>query len=278
MSPFLQLLARLLDKEQLQRVEDLGLQRALDRMADLLYCPKCGGPALEDADHCTQCPKCAPGAPKCCTVAFLHLPIVPAAKQGMLSDQCTHHPAHAGVHATSRRWVKGLAESRSRTEHERRLSLASRCFFVFCSLCNEPWHPGTQCMSPETQLELLRQRMAGNKNGAEEFRRKVCGPLIWISRWKKPLRRAHLSDAFVQHIQMRDLERANACFATSFSKSGMIQTLLLWNLLPQEQEVMSLASIRATAKQCPSCGMATEKSEGCNKMVCGACDTCWCWR
>ena len=28
-------------------------------------------------------------------------------------------------------------------------------------------------MSPETQLEILRQRMAGNKEGAEEFRRKV---------------------------------------------------------------------------------------------------------
>ncbi len=51
-----------------------------------------------------------------------------------------------------------------------------RCFFVFCSLCNLPWHPGSQCMSPETQLELLRQRMAGKKDGAEEFRRKVRAP------------------------------------------------------------------------------------------------------
>jgi E3 ubiquitin-protein ligase RNF14 len=41
---------------------------------------------------------------------------------------------------------------------------------------------------------------------------------------------------------------------------------------------MSLATIKEHAKQCPDCGMATEKSEGCNKMVCGNCGAYWCWK
>lgn len=52
-----QLLGQLLSEEEVQRVEDLTLQRALDRMSDLIYCPRCRSPALEDDDHCTQCPR-----------------------------------------------------------------------------------------------------------------------------------------------------------------------------------------------------------------------------
>ena len=54
----LQVLAALMSAEEVQRVEDLTLQRALDKMSDLIYCPRCQAPALEDDDHCTQCPKC----------------------------------------------------------------------------------------------------------------------------------------------------------------------------------------------------------------------------
>ncbi len=53
------MLGRLLTAEQMQRIEDLTLQRALDKMHDLIYCPRCQAAAIEDADHCTQCPKCA---------------------------------------------------------------------------------------------------------------------------------------------------------------------------------------------------------------------------
>ena len=36
--------------------------------------------------------------------------------------------------------------------------------------------------------------------------------------------------------------------------------------------------MQETAKRCPSCGMAIQKSEGCNKMTCGACGAAFCWR
>lgn len=45
----------------------------------------------------------------------------------------------------------------------------------------------------------------------------------------------------------------------------------------QEHEMMSLAEIEKTSKQCPSCGMAIQRSEGCNKMVCLACAAAFCY-
>ena len=40
------------------RLEALTLQRTLDRMADLVYCPRCSQPVLEDSTHCAQCTRC----------------------------------------------------------------------------------------------------------------------------------------------------------------------------------------------------------------------------
>lgn len=48
----------------------------------------------------------------------------------------------------------------------------SKCFFVFCSLCNESWHPGTVCLSAQDKLELMRRRMEGSKSGEQEFRKR----------------------------------------------------------------------------------------------------------
>lgn len=34
------------------------LSRALDRMDDVVYCPRCDTVSLADTDGCAQCPKC----------------------------------------------------------------------------------------------------------------------------------------------------------------------------------------------------------------------------
>ena len=49
----------MLSAEELERLETLTLQRTLDRMADLVYCPRCSVATIEDDSHMAQCTQCA---------------------------------------------------------------------------------------------------------------------------------------------------------------------------------------------------------------------------
>lgn len=102
-------------------------------------------------------------------------------------------------------------------EDEDNCAQCSKCFYAFCSLCNESWHPGTKCLDAESKLELMRQRMMGTKSGEREFRKR-------------------------------------------------------------EAELQNLAHIQKNCKQCPSCGMAIERSEGCNHMICTSCGGHFCYK
>eukprot|EP00889_Picochlorum_renovo_P003171 jgi/Picre1/30201/NNA_005570.t1 len=48
-----------------------------------------------------------------------------------------------------------------------------KCFFVFCTLCEEGRHPGIECVGPETKLEILRKKAAGGgRSAVADLRRK----------------------------------------------------------------------------------------------------------
>ncbi|CAM6106641.1 unnamed protein product [Calypogeia fissa] len=141
------LLRDLLDKEALERWQELLLQKTLDSMPDVVYCPKCRTASIEDPDHLVQC---------------------------------------------------------------------SKCRYSFCSLCLANWHPGQNCMTPEAKLRLLQARAKG------------------------------------EETERMERELINECLDMDY--------------------------IKKEAKQCPTCKMAVQKSEGCNKMTCLNCGGYFCFQ
>lgn len=49
-------------------------------------------------------------------------------------------------------------------------------------------------------------------------------------------------------------------------------------LRKKEQEYKSLIEVKKTSKPCPCCGIAIQRTEGCNKMTCSSCGAYFCWK
>ena len=95
--------------------------------------------------------------------------------KGLLSDEQNSRLEAVELERTLNHMMDAVYCPRCSTislEDQDNCAQCSKCFYVFCSLCNESWHPGSGCLNAEDKLELMRRRMAGNKSGEQEFRRR----------------------------------------------------------------------------------------------------------
>ena len=95
--------------------------------------------------------------------------------KGLLSDEQNLRLENVELERTLNHMMDAVYCPRCSTiclEDEDNMAQCSKCFFAFCALCNESWHPGTQCLTPEQKLALMRRRMSGSKSNEREFRRR----------------------------------------------------------------------------------------------------------
>lgn len=120
---------------------------------------------------------------------------------------------------------------------------------------------GTNCVSAETKLAMLRRKMEGGGRAALEDLRRQEQELLSVAQIEA--RRAAAAGWTVACLAQRSRLPPHA--PPGCQQPENLPGLSFWS-----------SPLQKMAKRCPKCGMATQKSEGCNKMSCGGCGAYWC--
>ncbi|KAK9802927.1 hypothetical protein WJX73_008936 [Symbiochloris irregularis] len=184
-------------------------------------------------------------------------------------------------------------------------AICSSCFFVFCSLCQESWHPGTQCMSPEVKLRVLRERIAGNKDSAHALVQKEY-ELMSLAHIQKTTKPCPMCNMAIQKQEGCNKMVCSACGAffcyrcgiaisgyDHFSAGGCVlfemDEIMRWEAQMAQQihgNMQGEGAVqqherpgrrRPTSMRCPRCGQAVERRGNNNHMACWACQQHFCF-
>ena len=145
----------------------------------------------------------------------------------------------------------------------RHTSAATRAHLLRARWPAPPRPAGTQCVSAETKLAMLRRKMAGGGRAAVEELRRQEQELLSVAQIE--VGRAGGAGA-----------GAGARDACAFLQVAPVPAPPRSPRSPNAHSTSLHARTQKMAKKCPRCGMATQKAEGCNKMACGGCGAYWC--
>lgn len=183
-------------------------------------------------------------------------------------------------------------------------AMCSKCLFVFCSLCQESWHPGTQCMSPATRLKILRERMAGNKASAHSLVQQEF-ELMSLTAIEKSSKACPVCGMAIQKQEGCNKMTCGSCGAyfcyrcnkpisgyEHFRDGGCVlfelSDIMRWEHELQDQ-INRHMGIRPEIRQparalddrnqstCPRCGQGNARMSNNNHMACWACQQHYCF-
>jgi len=229
-----------LDDAQFQRWERLTLERTLDCMIDLVYCPRCDAAVVEDEDHLAECSQCFLNFCSLCREPW-HTGrqcLDPDAKLRLLQERMK---GRSGADE----WLKG----RMKKEQELISELKSQSLIQKCS---------KQCPACKMAIEKSEgcNKMTCGNCGAYFCYR--CGKLI--SGYE------HFREGECVLFEWQDIQDFNARMAGQHAQVHI-------DLQMQRRNPV----LRVNLTRCPNCGQQNLKEQQNNHIACWACNMHFCF-
>nr|GMD94347.1 E3 ubiquitin-protein ligase RNF14 [Ipomoea batatas] len=296
------LLRRLLGEEEFEHWESLMLQKALESMSDVCYCPRCETICIKDEDNHALCPKCYFSfctlcrdkrhvGVECMTPEMKLRYLQERQYSSNLNDDQRYHERELINELLSVKEIHHSAKqcpscmmAISRTEGCNKV-VCNNCGQSFCYRCNKAIDEyGCDCRDGQSEL-FPQEEIQSCEEGINDSQ--VVGQMqaelfddnspncFYCGQIKEQQNSSQLEDyqRHPEHDESFDLLNQEQQNSSSELKDNKTHPSELELTL----ELLSLEEINRSAKQCPSCKMAITRIEGCHRVICTNCQQPFCY-